>query len=414
MGIFEILQERGLIAQTTNEAKIKDLLNNQKIKFYIGFDPTADSLHVGHFIQIMVMSHLQKAGHTPIVLFGGGTGLIGDPSGKTDMRKMLSRETIAHNIECFKKQMSRLIDFSNGKAIMVNNADWLSKLNYIDFLRDVGVHFSVNRMLSFECYKQRLERGLSFFELNYMLMQSYDFLVLNRQHDCMLELGGDDQWSNIIGGVELVRKKENKDVFGMTFALLTNSEGKKMGKTENGAIWLDANKTSPYDFYQYWRNIDDKDVIKCLKMLTFLPMSEIHELEKLEGQEINTAKEILAYEVTALIHGKDEATKVQNAAKAIFCSGQNTNDMPSTELSPDMFVNDKVSIINVLVATNLVSSKGEARRLIEQGGVSVLLKNEIKKIQVIDETLCADDFDDNFIVVKKGKKVFHKVIFSRR
>lgn len=414
MGIFEILQERGLIAQTTNEAKIKDLLNNQKIKFYIGFDPTADSLHVGHFIQIMVMSHLQKAGHTPIVLFGGGTGLIGDPSGKTDMRKMLSRETIAHNIECFKKQMSRLIDFSNGKAIMVNNADWLSKLNYIDFLRDVGVHFSVNRMLSFECYKQRLERGLSFFELNYMLMQSYDFLVLNRQHDCVLEFGGDDQWSNIIGGVELVRKKENKDVFGMTFALLTNSEGKKMGKTENGAIWLDANKTSPYDFYQYWRNIDDKDVIKCLKMLTFLPMSEIHELEKLEGQEINTAKEILAYKVTALIHGKNEATKVQNAAKAIFCSGQNTNDMPSTEISSDMFVNDKVSIINVLVATNLVSSKGEARRLIEQGGVSVLLKNEIKKIQVIDETLCADDFDDNFIVVKKGKKVFHKVIFSRR
>ena len=267
MGIFEILQERGLIAQTTNKAKIKDLINNQKIKFYIGFDPTADSLHVGHFMQIMVMSHLQKAGHTPIVLFGGGTGLIGDPSGKTDMRKMLSRETIAHNIECFKKQMSRLIDFSDGKAIMVNNADWLSKLNYIDFLRDVGVHFSVNRMLSFECYKHRLERGLSFFELNYMLMQSYDFLVLNRQHDCMLELGGDDQWSNIIGGVELVRKKENKDVFGMTFALLTNSEGKKMGKTENGAIWLDANKTSPYDFYQYWRNIDDKDVIKNASVL---------------------------------------------------------------------------------------------------------------------------------------------------
>lgn len=413
MGIFEILQERGLIAQTTNKAKIKDLINNQKIKFYIGFDPTADSLHVGHFMQIMVMSHLQKAGHTPIVLFGGGTGLIGDPSGKTDMRKMLSRETIAHNIECFKKQMSRLIDFSDGKAIMVNNADWLSKLNYIDFLRDVGVHFSVNRMLSFECYKHRLERGLSFFELNYMLMQSYDFLVLNRQHDCMLELGGDDQWSNIIGGVELVRKKENKDVFGMTFALLTNSEGKKMGKTENGAIWLDANKTSPYDFYQYWRNIDDKDVIKCLKMLTFLPMSKIHELKKLEGHEINTAKEILAYEVTALIHGKDEATKVQNAAKAIFCYGKNTNDMPSTEISSDMFVNDKVSIIDVLVATNLVSSKGEARRLIEQGGVSVLLKNEIKKIQTIDETLCADDFDDNFIVVKKGKKVFHKVIFSR-
>ena len=273
MGVFETLQERGLIAQTTNEEKIKELLNNQKIKFYIGFDPTADSLHIGHFIQIMVMAHLQKAGHTPIALFGGGTGLIGDPSGKTDMRKMLSCEIISHNIDCFKKQMSQLIDFSNNKAIMVNNADWLSNLNYIDFLRDVGVHFSVNRMLSFECYKQRLERGLSFFELNYMLMQSYDFLVLNRKYGCLLELGGDDQWSNIIGGVELVRKKENKEVFGMTFALLTNSEGKKMGKTESGAVWLDANKTSPYDFYQYWRNVDDKDVIKCLKMLTFLPFT---------------------------------------------------------------------------------------------------------------------------------------------
>lgn len=275
MGVFETLQERGLIAQTTNEEKIKELLNNQKIKFYIGFDPTADSLHIGHFIQIMVMAHLQKAGHTPIVLFGGGTGLIGDPSGKTDMRKMLSCEIISHNVNCFKKQMSRLIDFSDNKAIMVNNADWLSNLNYIDFLRDVGVHFSVNRMLSFECYKQRLERGLSFFELNYMLMQSYDFLVLNRKYGCVLELGGDDQWSNIIGGVELVRKKENKEVFGMTFALLTNSEGKKMGKTESGAVWLDANKTSPYDFYQYWRNVDDKDVIKCLKMLTFLPLNQI-------------------------------------------------------------------------------------------------------------------------------------------
>ena len=409
MGVFETLQERGLIAQTTNEAQIRELLNNKKIKFYIGFDPTADSLHVGHFIQVIIMAHLQKAGHTPIVLFGGGTGLIGDPSGKTDMRKMLTREVIAHNIDCFKAQMSRMIDFSDGKAIMVNNADWLTNLNYIDFLRDVGVHFSVNRMLSFECYKQRLERGLSFFELNYMLMQSYDFLVLNRQHDCVLELGGDDQWSNIIGGVELVRKKEGKDVFGMTFALLTNSEGKKMGKTESGAVWLDANKTSPYDFYQYWRNVDDKDVIKCLKMLTFLPMSEVRKLEKLEGQEINKAKEILAYEVTKLVHGEDEANKVQNAAKAIFCSGQNTDDMPSTEISPDLFLDEKISVIELLMAAKLVSSKGEARRLIEQGGISIILKDEIRKIQTIDESLSLGDFEDNFVVVKKGKKVFQKV-----
>ena len=412
MGVFETLQERGLIAQTTNEEKIKDLLNNQKIKFYIGFDPTADSLHVGHFLQIIIMAHLQKAGHTPVALFGGGTGLIGDPSGKTDMRKMLDHETIAHNIACFKAQMSRLIDFSNDKAIMVNNADWLSNLNYIDFLREVGVHFSVNRMLAFECYKQRLERGLSFFELNYMLMQSYDFLVLNRKYDCTLELGGDDQWSNIIGGVELVRKKENKEVFGMTFTLLTTSEGKKMGKTESGAVWLDANKTSPYDFYQYWRNVDDKDVIKCLKMLTFLPMSEIAELEKLEGQEINKAKEILAFEVTALVHGKDEATKVQNAAKAIFCTGQNAENMPSTTISSSSFVDEKISVIELLLASNLVTSKGEARRLIEQGGVSILLKDVTRKVQDISETLELVDFDDNFVVIKKGKKIFHKIVLE--
>ena len=413
MGVFESLQERGLIAQTTNEEKIKNLLNNQKIKFYIGFDPTADSLHVGSFVQIMVMAHLQKAGHTPIVLFGGGTGLIGDPSGKTDMRKMLSCEIISHNVNCFKKQMSRLIDFSDNKAIMVNNADWLSNLNYIDFLRDVGVHFSVNRMLSFECYKQRLERGLSFFELNYMLMQSYDFLVLNRKYGCVLELGGDDQWSNIIGGVELVRKKENKEVFGMTFALLTNSEGKKMGKTESGAVWLDANKTSPYDFYQYWRNVDDKDVIKCLKMLTFLPLNQITELEKLEGQEINKAKEILAFEVTALIHGKNEAIRVQNAAKAIFCSGQNTDNMPFTEFNSDLFSDNKISVIELLIAAKLVASKGDARRLIEQGGISVLLKSNTKKIQNINETLGFSDFDGNFVIIKIGKKTFHKIILKK-
>ena len=356
------------------------------------------------------MSYLQKAGHTPIVLFGGGTGLIGDPSGKTDMRKMLSRETISHNIECFKQQMSRMIDFAEGKAIMVNNADWLSNLNYIDFLRDVGVHFSVNRMLSFECYKQRLERGLSFFELNYMIMQSYDFLVLNRDYNCVLELGGDDQWSNIIGGVELVRKKENKDVFGMTFSLLTNSENKKMGKTENGALWLDANKTSPYDFYQYWRNVDDKDVIKCLKMLTFLPMDEIRELEKLEGQEVNKAKEILAFEVTKLVHGPTEAEKAQSTAKAIFCSSQSSENMTSTEIASDLFTNDTISIIDILVASKIVSSKGEARRLVEQGGISILLKDETRKISDITATLTLNDFNDNFVVIKKGKKVFHKII----
>lgn len=413
MDVFKTLQERGFIAQTTNEEKIKNLLNNQKITFYIGFDPTADSLHVGHFIPIMVISHLQKAGHIPIVLFGGGTGLIGDPTGKTDMRKMLTGEIISHNIDCFKRQTSKLIDFSKGKAIVVNNADWLTNLNYIDFLREVGVHFSVNRMLSFECYKQRLERGLSFFELNYMLMQSYDFLVLNRKYGCVLELGGDDQWSNIIGGVELVRKKENKDVFGMTITLLTNSEGKKMGKTEKGALWLDADKTSPYEFYQYWRNVDDKDVIKCLKMLTFLPMDEINELAKLEGQELNRAKEVLAFEVTAAIHGKDEATKAQNAAKSIFSSAQNADDMPFTCISADAFSDSQISIIELLTLSKLVSSNGEARRLIEQGGVSVLLQGENKKVSNISETLAPSDFAEGFVIIKKGKKVFHKIVLKK-
>lgn len=412
MGIFETLQERGLIAQTTNEEKIKNLLNDQKIKFYIGFDPTADSLHIGHFIQIMIMSYLQKAGHTPIVLFGGGTGLIGDPTGKTDMRKMLSSEIISHNIDCFKKQMARLIDFSNNKAFMVNNTDWLSNLNYIEFLRDIGIHFSVNRMLSFECYKQRLERGLSFFELNYMLMQSYDFLILNRKYNCVLELGGDDQWSNIIGGVELIRKKENKEVFGMTFNLLTNSEGKKMGKTENGAVWLDENKTSPYDFYQYWRNVDDKDVIKCLKMLTFLPIAQINKLDKLEGEEINKAKEILAFEVTSLIHGKEIATKVQNAAKNLFSSGTNFDNMPTTQIKSDSFSNRKILIIDLLVLTNLVNSKSEARRLIAQGGISILFKDKTFKVKNLDEALSVDDFSNGFIILKKGKKMFQKIILK--
>ena len=407
MNIFDELKERGLIAQTTNEEKTKDMLKNQNVSFYIGFDPTADSLHVGHFVQMMVMAHMQRAGHTPITLFGGGTGMIGDPSGKTDMRKMLTKEDIEHNISCFKKQMSKFIDFSDNKAIMVNNADWLLNLNYIEFLRDIGVHFSVNRMLAAECYKQRLENGLSFFELNYMIMQSYDFLVLNKKYNCQLELGGDDQWSNIIGGVELVRKKSQKEVFGMTFNLLTTSEGKKMGKTESGAIWLDPDKTSPYDFYQYWRNVADTDVIKCLKMLTFVPLSEITELETLTGSQLNRAKEILAFEVTKLVHGNEEAKRAQNAAHAIFCSGENTSDMPTTKI---MLNNDKkISVVELLILSKLAGSKGEAKRLIEQGGVSVTLKGETKKISSISDEILENDFADNFIIIKKGKKVYHKI-----
>ena len=409
MGVFDELKSRGLIAQVTNEKKVKDILNNQKINFYIGFDPTADSLHVGHFVQIMVMSHMQKAGHKPIALFGGGTGMIGDPSGKSDMRKMLKKEDIEYNIECFKKQMSRLIDFSNDKAIMVNNADWLSHLNYIDFLRDVGVHFSVNRMLSFECYKQRLERGLSFFELNYMLMQSYDFLVLNRKYNCDMELGGDDQWSNIIGGVELIRKKEGKEAYGMTFTLLTTSEGKKMGKTENGAVWLDPEKTSPYEFYQYWRNVADADVIRCLKILTFLPLEEIDELSKLQGSDINKAKEILAFEVTKLIHGETEAIKSQEAARALFALNTNTDNMPSTEINKSNFNNDEISIIDLLLLLKLVQSKGEARRLISQGGISI----DSQKVMSIDEKVLFNQFEKGYIVVKKGKKVYHKAIIKQ-
>ncbi|MDR0314873.1 MAG: tyrosine--tRNA ligase, partial [Oscillospiraceae bacterium] len=341
MSVFKELKDRGLIAQMTNEENIAEVLNNSKIKFYIGFDPTADSLHVGHFVQVMVMAHMQRAGHTPIALFGGGTGMIGDPSGKTDMRKMLTREEIDHNIGCFKKQMSRLIDFDDGKAIMVNNADWLLDLNYIEFLRDIGVHFSINRMLSFECYKQRLEKGLSFFELNYMLMQSFDFLVLNREYGCTLEMGGDDQWSNIIGGVELVRKKENKEVYGMTFKLLQTSDGRKMGKTEKGAVWLDETKTSPYEFYQYWRNVDDADVINCIKMLTFIPIDEIKEYEKLSGSQLNKVKEILAFEVTKLIHGEQEAIKAQSTARELFGIGnmQDSENMPATKLDLSDFTN---------------------------------------------------------------------------
>lgn len=410
MGVYDELKARGLIAQVTNEEKVKDLLNNGKISFYIGFDPTADSLHVGHFLQIMVMSHMQKAGHTPIALFGGGTGMIGDPSGKSDMRKMLTREEIDHNVSCFQKQMSRLVDFSDGKAIMVNNADWLLDLNYIHFLRDIGVHFSVNRMLAAECYKQRLEKGLSFFELNYMIMQSYDFLELNRKYGCQLELGGDDQWSNIIGGVELIRRADSKEAYGMTFTLLTTSDGRKMGKTENGAVWLDPEKTKPYDFYQYWRNVDDADVIRCLKILTFLPLEQIDELAKLEGSELNKAKEILAFEVTKLIHGEQEAVKAQEGARALFGSGADTEHMPSTVLTDNDFTNGEITVLDLLAKTKLVPSKGEARRLIDQGGIcidDVKVENATSKISVTA-------FEKGFIIIKKGKKVYHKAVFTSK
>ena len=408
MGVYDELKARGLIAQLTNEEKVRDLLNNGKTSFYIGFDPTADSLHVGHFVQIMVMAHMQKAGHTPIALFGGGTGMIGDPSGKTAMRRMMTREEIDHNVRCFQKQMSRLVDFSDGKAIMVNNADWLMNLNYIQFLREVGVHFSVNRMLSFECYKQRLERGLSFFELNYMLMQSYDFLVLNRKYGCQLELGGDDQWSNIIGGVELIRKADDKEAYGMTFTLLTTSDGRKMGKTESGAVWLDPEKTSPYDFYQYWRNVDDADVIRCLKILTFLPLEEIEAMAKWEGSQLNKAKEILAFEVTKLIHGEEEAVKAQNAARAIFGGGAHSENMPSTELSDGDFTDGEISVVDLLAKTKLVPSKGEARRLIDQGGISI----DDEKVNSVTAKISKSSFEKGFVIIKKGKKVYHKAILS--
>lgn len=407
MGVYDELKARGMIAQCTDEEKVRDLLNNGKIKFYIGFDPTADSLHVGHFVQIMVMSHMQRAGHTPIALFGGGTGMIGDPSGKTDMRKMLTKETISHNIDCFKQQMSRLIDFGDGKAIMVNNGDWLLNLNYIDFLREIGVHFSVNRMLSFECYKQRLERGLSFFELNYMLMQSYDFLRLSRDYDCIMELGGDDQWSNIIGGVELCRKCDNKEVYGLTFSLLLTSEGKKMGKTEGGAVWLDPAKTSPYDFFQYWRNVADADVIKCMKMLTFMPLEEIAKYEVLQGAELNAAKEKLAYEVTALIHGKDEADKALAAAKALFTGGVGGGNMPETAFTADDLTDGGINILDAMQKAGLIPSKGEGRRLITQGGVSV----DDEKITDIAHVITAEQLSGG-VIVKKGKKTFHKLILQ--
>lgn len=401
MSVFDDLKARGMIAQCTDEEKVRELLEKEKVTFYIGFDPTADSLHVGHFVAMMVMAHMQRAGHRPIALFGGGTGMIGDPSGKTDMRKMLTKEDINHNIECFQAQMSKFIDFSDDRAIMVNNADWLDNLNYIEFLREVGVHFSVNKMLTYECYKQRLERGLSFFELNYMLMQSYDFLMLRRKYGCIMQLGGDDQWSNIIGGIELNRRSDGNEVFGLTVKLLQTSDGKKMGKTEKGAVWLNPEKTSPYEFYQYWRNIGDSDVIHTMKMLTFMPLSEIEQYENLEGQDINRAKERLAYEVTKLIHSEEEAKKAQAAARALFGNGDNLNDMPSTAI-------DAVgkSIIDAMLEIKLVPTKSEGRRLIQQGGVML----NGKKVTDPSVLLTADDFSDGYAIIKKGKKVYHKIM----
>lgn len=403
MGVYEELQERGLIAQITNEDEVRELINNGKAVFYIGFDPTADSLHVGHFMALCLMKRLQMAGNKPIALIGGGTGMIGDPSGKTDMRKMLTPEIIQHNCDCFKKQMSKFIDFSEGKAMMVNNADWLLDLNYINVLREVGACFSVNRMLSFECYKQRMERGLSFLEFNYMIMQSYDFYTLYKKYGCNLQFGGDDQWSNMIGGMELIRKKLQGNANAMTITLLTNSEGKKMGKTEKGAVWLDAEKTSPYEFYQYWRNVGDDDVIKCMKLLTFVPMEQINEYAKLEGAELNKVKEVLAFELTKMIHGEEEATKAQNAAKALFAGGADNSHMPETVLTDDDFTDGSIMLLDMMVKAGIIKSKGEGRRLITQGGVSV---NDEKATDP-NMSFTANDFA-NEIIVKKGKKVFHK------
>jgi tyrosyl-tRNA synthetase len=403
MGVYEELKERGLIAQITNEDEVRELINNGKAVFYIGFDPTADSLHVGHFMALCLMKRLQMAGNKPIALIGGGTGMIGDPSGKTDMRKMLTPEIIQHNCDCFKKQMSKFIDFSDGKAMMVNNADWLLDLNYINVLREVGACFSVNRMLSFECYKQRMERGLSFLEFNYMIMQSYDFYTLYKKYGCNLQFGGDDQWSNMIGGMELIRRKLQGNANAMTITLLTNSEGKKMGKTEKGAVWLDAEKTSPYEFYQYWRNVGDDDVIKCMKLLTFIPMEQINEYAKLEGAELNKVKEVLAFELTKMIHGEEEATKAQNAAKALFAGGADNSHMPETVLADDDFTDGSIMLLDMMVKAGIIKSKGEGRRLITQGGVSV---ND-EKANDPNMSFTTDDFA-NEIIVKKGKKVFHK------
>ncbi len=404
MGVYEELVARGLIAQVTDEKEIKELVNSGKAVFYIGFDPTADSLHVGHFMALCLMKRLQMAGNKPIALIGVGTAMIGDPSGRTDMRQMMTAETIAHNVECFKKQMSRFIDFSDDKALLVNNADWLLDLNYVDVLREVGACFSVNRMLTAECYKQRMEKGLSFLEFNYMIMQSYDFYALYQKYGCNMQFGGDDQWSNMLGGTELIRRKLSKDAYAMTINLLLNSEGKKMGKTQSGAVWLSAEKTSPFDFYQYWRNVDDADVVKCLKMLTFLPLEEIEELAKLEGSEINKAKEILAFELTKLIHGEEEAQKAQEGARALFSKGVDTDNMPTTALTDDDFADDSISVLDLLIKCGLISSKGEGKRLIQQGGVSV----DDNKVTDMFAAISKSDFEKGHVIIKKGKKVHHK------
>ena len=404
--VYDVLKERGFLKQLTHEEEMKEIFAKEKVTFYIGFDPTADSLHIGHFIAMMFMSHMQRAGHRPIALVGGGTAMIGDPSGRTDMRKMLTKEEIDHNISCIKGQLSRLIDFSDDKAILENNADWLLDLNYVDFIRDIGSHFSVNRMLTAECFKQRLEKGLSFLEFNYMLMQGYDFYVLNKKYNCTMELGGDDQWSNILAGMELIRRKEGKSAYGMTCSLLTNSEGNKMGKTANGAVWLDPNKTSPFEFYQYWRNIDDADVEKCLCLLTFVPMDEVRRLSALEGSEINEAKKVLAYEVTKLIHGEEEADGAKKAAEALFSGGADMSNVPTVEISEDM---KSASILDIITQTGIVPSKKEGRRLIEQGGLTI---NDIK-IEDVNETFNEGYLEkDGYALIKRGKKKFYKLVLA--
>ena len=406
MKIYEELVARGLIAQVTDEEEIRELVNNGKATFYIGFDPTADSLHVGHFMALCLMKRLQMAGNKPIALIGGGTGMVGDPSGRTDMRQMLTEETIQHNCDCFKKQMSRFIDFSDDKAMMVNNADWLMKLNYVEVLREVGSCFSVNNMLRAECYKQRMEKGLSFLEFNYMIMQSYDFYMLYQKYGCNMQFGGNDQWSNMLGGTELIRRKLNKNAYAMTINLLLNSEGKKMGKTQSGAVWLDPNKTSPFDFYQYWRNVSDADVLKCLRMLTFLPLEQIDEMDKWEGSQLNQAKEILAYELTGLVHGEEEAKKAQEGARALFSGGADTAHMPSTELTDEDFTeDDTIDLITMLIKAGLVPTRSEGRRAIEQGGVSI----DGEKITDIKHTVAKDSLTGDGVVLKRGKKKFNKV-----
>ena len=406
MTIYDELKARGLLAQVTDEEEIKELINNGKATFYIGFDPTADSLHVGHFMALCLMKRLQMAGNKPIALIGGGTGMIGDPSGKTDMRKMLTAEDIEHNCECFKKQMSRFIDFSEGKALMVNNADWLLGLNYVEFLREVGAHFSVNRMLTAECYKQRMEKGLTFLEFNYMIMQSYDFYMLYTKYGCNMQFGGDDQWSNMLGGTELIRRKLGKDAYAMTIQLLLNSEGKKMGKTEKGAVWLDPNKTSPFEFYQYWRNIADADVLKCIRMLTFLPLEEIDAMSDWEGSQLNKAKEILAYELTKMVHGEEEAVKAQESAKALFAGGGNLENMPTTTLAKEDFTDGSIDIITILVKAGLVPTRSEGRRAVEQGGVCV---ND-EKVTDFKAVFSEEMIGNSEFIIRKGKKNFRKII----